>query len=149
MSNSYKMPNFMLSGSGTLPLSGSGTLPLIKINIYYDILVPRALLTRGATRVSGQIHNRIPQKHGKKTMSGVRTSQSDASSEYGFGQSPLVAPRVRRALGTRMCSRPNLKHWSLSITEDRKLEARHCKIIILKYEIFSATQSDTTWPLML
>ena len=52
------------------------------------ILVPRALLTRGATRGSGQIHNRIPQKHGKKTMSGVRTSQSDASSEYGFGQSP-------------------------------------------------------------
>ena len=52
------------------------------------ILVPRALLTRGATRGSGQIHNRIPQKHGKKTMSGVRTSQSDASSECGFGQSP-------------------------------------------------------------
>ena len=52
------------------------------------ILVPRALLTRGATRGSGQIHNRIPQKHGKKTMSGVRTSQSDVSSEYGFGQSP-------------------------------------------------------------
>jgi hypothetical protein len=31
------------------------------------ILVPRALLTRGATRGSGQIHNRIPWKHGKKT----------------------------------------------------------------------------------
>jgi hypothetical protein len=27
---------------------------------YVLILVPRALLTRGATRGSGQIHNRIP-----------------------------------------------------------------------------------------
>jgi hypothetical protein len=31
-----------------------------------SILVPRALLTRGATRGSGQIHNRIPWKHGNR-----------------------------------------------------------------------------------
>ena len=30
-----------------------------------SILVPRALLTRGATRDSGQIQIRIPQKHDK------------------------------------------------------------------------------------
>jgi hypothetical protein len=59
------------------------------------ILVPRALLTRGATRGSGQIHNRIPQKHGKKTMSGVRTSQSDASSDMDLARASRRTARKK------------------------------------------------------
>ena len=59
------------------------------------ILVPRALITRGATRGSGQIHNRIPQKHGKKIMSGVRTSQSDASSDMDLARATRRTARKK------------------------------------------------------
>jgi hypothetical protein len=43
----------------------------------------------------GLIHNRIPQKHGKKTMSGVRTSQSDASSDMDFPRAPRRTARKK------------------------------------------------------
>jgi hypothetical protein len=59
------------------------------------ILVPRAVLTRGATRGSGQIHNRIPQKHGKKTMSGVRTSHQMPVRNMDLARAPRRTARKK------------------------------------------------------
>ena len=43
-----------------------GTRMIRRTDMDWVILVPRALLTRGATRGSGQIQNRKPWKHGKR-----------------------------------------------------------------------------------
>jgi hypothetical protein len=71
------------------------SLPFFSNFALQTIFVPRDLLTRGATRGSGQIHNRIPWKHGTKTISGVRTSQSDASSDMDLARAPRRTARKK------------------------------------------------------
>jgi hypothetical protein len=88
------------------------------------ILVPRALLTRGATRDSGQTITGYHKNMVRKQYP-VLELANQIPVRIWIWPEPLVAPRVRRPLGTRTSDLVHFLIWELFNT--RRQSTRHLR----------------------